>query len=103
MTQPTKLILRWDILPENEAEYFEFMVNDFIPAVNRLGLEDLQAWYTIYGECEQILFSGITPDNDQMSLILGSENWGDLQSRLHSLVDNFGKKVIANAHGGFQL
>lgn len=49
MNKPAKLILRWDIRSELESEYFEFMVSEFIPGTNRLGLTDIQAWYTLYG------------------------------------------------------
>lgn len=103
MNKPAKLILRWDIRPETESEYFEFMVSEFIPGSNRLGLTDIQAWYTLYGDCEQILFTGITPNEEDMNRILGSETWDNLQIRLTDLVNNFSKKVIANATGGFQI
>ncbi len=103
MNKPAKLILRWDIRSETESEYFEFMVSEFIPGSNRLGLADIQAWYTLYGDCEQILFTGITNSEEDMNRILGSETWGNLQVRLTDLVNNFSKKVIANATGGFQI
>jgi hypothetical protein len=103
MSQPHKLILKWDINPETEADYFEFMVSDFIPAINRLGIDDIQAWYTMYGKCEQILFSGIADSEEQMLNILGSDSWENLIEKLEDLVSNFEKKVISNASGGFQL
>ena len=103
MNKPAKLILRWDIRPETESEYFEFMVSEFIPSSNRLGLIDIQAWYTLYGNCEQILFTAITNTEEEMNRILGSETWDNLQVRLTDLVSNFSKKVIANASGGFQI
>lgn len=103
MNKPAKLILRWDIRPETESEYFEFMVSEFIPGSNRLGLTDIQAWYTLYGDCEQILFTGITNSEEDMNRILGSETWDSLQIRLTDLVSNFSRKVIANATGGFQI
>lgn len=105
MNKPAKLILRRDIPPEKEteSEYFEFMVSEFIPGSNRLGLADIQAWYTLYGNCEQILFTGIANSEEDMSRILGSEEWDNLQTRLTDLVNNFSRKVIANATGGFQI
>ena len=41
-----KLLMRWNILPEKESEYFEFLVHEFIPSLNRLGVEDILVWYT---------------------------------------------------------
>jgi len=103
INRPAKLILRWDIRPETESEYFEFMVSEFIPAINRLGISDIQAWYTLYGDCEQIHFSGIAGNKDQMFNILQSETWDTLKDRLTGLVNNFSEKVIENANGGFQI
>ncbi|MCA9937020.1 MAG: hypothetical protein KC418_00140 [Anaerolineales bacterium] len=103
MNKPAKLILRWNIRSELESEYFEFMVSEFIPGTNRLGLTDIQAWYTLYGACEQILFSAVTNTEEEMERILKSESWENLQIRLTDLVTDFSKKVIANATGGFQI
>lgn len=99
---PTKLMMRWDIRPEAEAEYFEFVVSEFIPGVSKLGINEIQAWYTIYGDCEQILVSGITETEDQMRRVLASKDWTRLRDKLKKLVDNFSQKVV-RATGGFQL
>lgn len=98
----TKLLMRWDIRSEQESEYSEFVANEFIPRVNRLGLAEIQAWYTVYGDCEQILVSGITQTREQMKYILGSDEWERLRDRLDDLVTNFELKVIS-ASAGFQL
>ncbi len=99
---PAKLLMRWDIRPETESEYFEFLVHEFIPGLNKLGIMDIQVWYTQYGECEQKLASGITPTAEQMRTAVHSDEWEGLISRLQQYVERFQKKVIA-ATGGFQL
>lgn len=98
----TKLLMRWDIRAEREAEYSDFVANEFIPRINKLGLVEIQAWYTVYGECEQILISGVTQTVDQMTYILNSDEWDRLRQRLDELVDDFSTKVIP-ANAGFQL
>ena len=50
-----KLLMTWDILPGREQEYFEFVVRDFIPGMQRLGLEVSDAWFTMYGDHPQIM------------------------------------------------
>lgn len=97
-----KLILRWDIQPGVESEYFEFMVSDFIPSLKRLGITEPSVWYTAFGESEQILVSGITETQDHMKYVLRSKDWNRLRSRLSELVTNYDQKV-ASATGGFQL
>lgn len=98
----TKLIMRWDIRSERESEYSDFVANEFIPRINKLGLVEIQAWYTVFGDCEQILISGVTQTSDQMTYILNSDEWDRLRQRLDDLVDDFNVKVVP-ANSGFQL
>ncbi len=99
---PTKLLMRWDIRPEAETEYFEFLVHEFIPGLTKLGIADIQVWLTVYGGAEQKLTSGITRTADQMKYILGTDEWEQLTDQLKQYVNNFTQKVIP-ATGGFQL
>ena len=99
---PTKLIMRWDVRPEKEQEYFEFLVHEFIPGMNRLGIGDFQVWYTAYGDCEQKQASGIAPSIEHMNAALNSDEWRMLVDKLQDYVENFSKKVIV-ATRGFQI
>lgn len=99
---PIKLLMRWDIRPETESEYFEFLVHEFIPGMTRLGIAEIQVWYTAYGNGEQKLASGVTRSLDQMQEILKSEEWQRLTDKLDNYVDNYSQKVIP-ATGGFQI
>ena len=98
----TKLIMRWNVRPETESEYFEFLVHEFIPGMNRLGISDFQVWYTAYGECEQKLASGTAPSKEHMNYALQNNEWETLHDKLQSFVDNFSPKVIP-ATRGFQI
>lgn len=102
MSEPQKLILSWNIRDGAESEYFEFMVTEFIPVVRQLGIDDPQVWYTAYGDCEQILVSGVTETNEHMRVLLRSEEWATLRDRLDDLVDDLHERVI-KATGGFQI
>jgi len=99
---PTKILMRWDIRPETESEYFEFLVHEFIPSLNKLGIMDIQVWYTQYGDCEKKLASGTAPSMDKMKSALASEEFESLLDKLQQFVENFSQKVIS-ATGGFQL
>lgn len=98
----TKLVMNWDIRPETESEYFEFLVHEFIPGMNRLGIGEIQVWYTTYGECEQKLATGITPDLEQMQTALGSDDWEKMTEKLNRYVTDWNLKVIP-ANKGFQM
>ena len=50
-----KLLMTWDMVPGREQEYFEFLVREFVPGMQRLGIQPTEAWYTTYGEAPQML------------------------------------------------
>ncbi len=97
-----KVLMRWDVRPETESEYFEFLVHEFIPGLNKIGISDIQVWYTQYGDCEQKLASGIANSVQEMQDALTSKAWERLNEKLQQFVDGFSQKVIA-ATGGFQI
>ena len=97
-----KLLIRWDIRPEKESEYFEFLVHEFIPALNRLGVEDILVWYTAYGEVEQKLAEGVVESEEKMREILESEEWIIVTDKLQTYVVDYNLKAIP-ASKGFQI
>lgn len=97
-----KLIMTWDILPEREQEYFEFVVREFIPGVQRLGFEVTDAWATIFGGRPQIMVGATLPSLIRVQRVLQSEDWLRLSNQLQDYVQNFSQKVV-EAQGGFQF
>jgi len=99
---PIKLLMTWDILPGREQEYFEFVVREFVPGMQRLGIQPTEAWYTTYGDRPQILTGGVTETMDRMEQALGTDDWTQLRESLLEFVTNFDWKVVP-ASGGFQM
>lgn len=99
---PVKVLLNWDISPERDQEYFEFVIGEFVPGVQRLGLQPIEAWATIYGEYPQIQVGLLADDAKRAHRALNSPEWVELQEQLSGYIDNFSYKVIP-ARGGFQF
>ncbi len=97
-----KLLMTWDIRPGRDAEYFEFVVREFVPGLTKLGLQPTEAWFTIYGRSPQILTGGITESMASMQQILTSDEWHALHSRLMELVTNYQQKIVPHT-GNLQL
>ncbi len=97
-----KLLMTWDILPGREQEYFEFVVRDFIPGVQHMGMDPSDAWFTIYGDKPQILAVIQTPTEKELNGILNSPDWKNLTQRLLEYVENLNYKVV-QARSGFQM
>lgn len=97
-----KLLMTWDILPGREQEYFEFVVRDWIPGLQRLGMEPSDAWFTMYGDQPQIMAAAQMPRIGDLQRILSSTDWQGLTQQLLDYVENFEFKIV-QARGGFQL
>ncbi len=97
-----KLLMTWDILPGKEQEYFEFVVRDFIPGLQGLGMEPSDAWYTMYGEHPQIMTAVKMPSISTLQQTLELKDWLDLTQHLLEFVENFVYKVV-QARNGFQM
>ena len=97
-----KVLMNWDIDGERDQAYFEFVIGEFIPGIQRLGLQPAEAWATVYGSYPQIQVGLLAPDAEQVRKVLDSEDWVLLQDRLFDYVKNFSYKVVP-ARGGFQF
>ena len=97
-----KLLMSWDIQSGNEAEYFQFVIQEFVPGLLRLGLQPTEVWFTAYGDCPQIQAGGLAPDLATMDKIVHGPEWKELREKLEQYVTGFAQKVI-QAEGGFQL
>lgn len=97
-----KLLMSWNIRAGREAEYFEFVVKEFAPGLMRLGLQPTEAWYTVYGDCPQILTGSVAEDMPTVRRILETNEWHELMDKLGEYVTDYGQKIVT-ATGGFQL
>jgi hypothetical protein len=97
-----KLIMNWDIAPDKEQEYFEFVVREFIPGVQRMGFELNDAWATIYGPRPQIMVAATVTTMQKANELLNSPEWVSLSNQLQDFVRNYTIKLV-EARGGFQF
>jgi hypothetical protein len=94
--------MTWDINPEREQEYFEFVVREFLPEVQKFGFKLSDAWATVYGDQPQILVGAILPTYQKVLKITDSEEWTMLVNNLLDFVINYQQKIVS-ASGGFQF
>jgi hypothetical protein len=94
--------MTWDIAPDRETEYFEFVVREFIPGLQRMGFEVADAWATVYGTQPQILVGAVSQSNPKVRQLLRSNDWKSLNNQLLDFVRNYTQKVV-EARNGFQF
>jgi len=94
--------MTWDIKQGREQEYFEFVVRDFMPGLQKMGMEPTDAWFTMYGDDPQILAAVQIPSMSTLEKLLQLDEWDNLTQRLLEYVENFDYKVV-QARSGFQI
>jgi hypothetical protein len=97
-----KVIMTWDIAPEHEQEYFEFVIGEWVPGVQRLGFQPTEAWATVYGSYPQIQVNLLADTESAARKVFNSKDWGTLEDRLLTYVNNFSYKIVP-ARMGFQF
>ena len=102
MSDKVKLLMSWDIQPDQEASTLEFMAHELAPAIQQMGITPTEAWYTVYGDQPQILVGAVADDLQIMRRVLQSAEWRELLEKLDGLVENYNHKLVT-AKGRLQL
>jgi hypothetical protein len=97
-----KFVLSFDIRPGTQQVYYQFMIGQFIPALQGMGLQMTDAWHTVYGDYPSRINSFIGLDLKGLRKKLSSPEWKDLEARLQEYVDNYSWRIIP-LREGFQL
>jgi len=84
-----RLVFSWNIKTDEEAEYFEFIVQEFAPKIMKMGIRLTEAWYTTYGEGPQIIMPGVAMDRDSLQTALDSDEWHELVEKLGGFVTDY--------------
>ena len=97
-----KLLLAYDILPDHQDEYMNFMVNIFVPTLQRIGLANAGVWHTAYGDYPSRLIVFVSDDEPTMERALAGKTWKDLEGRLKQHVRDYTRRVVP-FQPGFQF
>jgi hypothetical protein len=95
MTEDTvKLLLSFDPVPELQEAYFHYVLGEFVPTLEYLGLRMCEAWHTAYGSYPLRLTGFTAPDRRTMDDILSSEDFLELEEKLQEFVENYKRRVV---------
>ena len=90
---PVILLLTYDPMPDRREAYFSFVLGEFVPEMERLGLKMSEAWHTAYGDYPLRLTGFIAPDQTTMDFAVGSPDFQGLEQRLQDFVVNYQRRV----------
>lgn len=102
-SNPVKFLLTYDIRPEIQDQYFQFVLGEMVPTLQSMGLVMGGAWHTAYGQYPMRLVEFVAEDRATLERVLASPVWEDLESRLQRFVHNYGRKTVPLRENVFQF
>jgi hypothetical protein len=94
-----KLLISYDIVTEVQQEYVQFVMHEFIPRLQEMGLPMTEAWHTAYGDYPVRMAGFVAPNEQVMTRVLRSDEWKKLQRQFNQFVTNLEIKVVAYKEG----
>jgi hypothetical protein len=90
----SKLLLAYNIKPNREAEYYRFVLGEFLPNLQDIGLMMVEGWHTAYGDYPVRLIAFRAQDDADMRNILKSNTWLSGKEKLLKLVTDYEERLV---------
>jgi hypothetical protein len=97
-----KLLMAYDIRPEVYDVYQRYILDDFIPGMQEMGLYILGAWHTAYGNYPARQIEFVLEDLQTMHRALRNAKWRPMEDRLKSYTVRYERKLV-RFRQGFQF
>ena len=94
-----KLLMTYDIQPEKADRYYQYVVQEFVPELQNMGLYMFRVWHVAYGSYPIRQIEFISEDMESVQEIFESERWEKLETDLKSYTSNYNRKLIHFRHG----
>lgn len=103
MMHPVKMILTYDIRPDIQDRYYQFMLGEMVPTLNTIGLSMSGAWHTAYGNYPARLVEFVAEDRATLERVIASETYERLEQELQQYVLNYQRKSVPLRENLFQF
>lgn len=97
-----KLLLVYNIKPNREAEYYRYVLGEFLPTLQNMGMIMVDGWHTAYGDYPTRLIALRAENEVEMQNILNSSQWKTAKQKLSKLVREYEERIVP-ARNGFQF
>jgi hypothetical protein len=94
-----KMIVSYDVNPSTQDGYYQFIMTEFVPALQEMGLYMTEAWHTAYGNYPIRMVSFVSEDYETIENTLSSTRWVELEQRLQTFVENYSTRVVQYRQG----
>ena len=89
-----KLLLAYNIKPNKEAEYYRYVLGEFLPSLQDIGLMMVEGWHTAYGDYPVRLIVFRAQDGADRHHALRSPEWEKGKEKLLRLVHDYEERLV---------
>lgn len=89
-----RLVIQYDIRLETYDAYYQFVTNEFVPALHTMGLYMTAVWHTAYGDYPLRQIEFVTDDLKSARATFQSSRWQTLEARLLEFTTNYERKLL---------
>ena len=94
-----KMLISYDVVPELQQAYYEFVLGEMIPSAQSMGLVLSEAWHTAYGDYPIRLNGFVAKDRAMLDRVLASPEWCQLEEKLKRFVTGNKSKIVPYREG----
>jgi len=87
----------WDVMPGKFDEYCSFVTDEYIPALNKLGLKLLGGYYVAVGQGPRIVAVATVQEQDYLRKILATEEYRVLFEKLLQVVWKYSSRLYVSS------
>lgn len=97
-----RLLLIYDIQPNMQERYYRYVLREFVPQLQEMGLYMVAAWHTAYGDYPMRRIEFVTESREVLQTILTSDTWKELEDKLKNFTTNYSRKLL-RFRDGYQM
>ncbi|WP_420628808.1 hypothetical protein [Candidatus Leptofilum sp.] len=98
-----KLLLSYEVSDGKLQAYQQFVIQQYVPAMQMMGFQVSEVWHTAYGDAPNRLVGFVCRDRQTVDDLLDNEMWLTLNSQLEEYVTDFSYKLVPYQRGVFQM
>jgi hypothetical protein len=89
-----KVIFTYDIRQDVQSQYMQFMLSEFIPGLQSLGLYVTGVYHTVYGNYPDRLTEFVSERKEGIMQLMEHESFQVLEDQLKQYTQNYTRKLV---------
>ena len=89
-----KVLVSYDIRPDMVEKYYYYVLKEFVPELESMGLYMFKIWHIAYGDYPIRQMEFVSEDLGTIRDVLSSDRWETLESSLKELTTDYERKIV---------